>query len=298
MPAALSRSATEQNATYRDSLVTWWPVLAGLLALYLPGYYRLVNTEWDGDPNVYCLIVLVVALWLVWQKRYALFAHVHSVNSVAGTMLFLTGLLFYVFGRALGIQIFEIGSQLPVLAGLLLMFYGWPVLRQLWFPIFFLIFMVPLPGFIINGLTGTLKQHVSYIVEQLLYFLAYPVARDGVMLTIGPYQLLVANACSGLNSMFSLSAMGILYLYLAKHPSWLRNAVLLVSILPIAFAANIVRVTSLLLITYYLGNDAGQGFLHGFASILLFITALLILFLIDRVLTVIAPHKTSTMKLR
>jgi len=102
---------------------------------------------------------------------------------------------------------------------------------------------------------------------------------------IGQYELLVADACSGLNSMFSLSALGLLYLYIMRRTSWLHNALVLASILPIAFAANIVRVVTLVLVTYYFGDEAGQGFLHGAAGMVLVMAALLLILAIDGVLT-------------
>ncbi len=145
-------------------------------------------------------------------------------------------------------------------------------------------FLVPLPGFFVDALTGPLKQLVSAIAEQLLYAAGYPIARSGVVLTIGQYQLLVADACSGLNSMFSLSALGLLYLYLMRYKSWLHNGLLLASILPIAFCANIVRVMILMLVTYHFGDAAGQGLMHGFFGMVLFVIALLILFGFDSLL--------------
>ena len=167
---------------------------------------------------------------------------------------------------------------------------GWPALRAFWFPIVFVAFMVPLPGFFVDALTGPLKQHVSVIAEQILYAAGYPIARNGVMLTIGQYQLLVADACSGLNSMFSLSALGVLFMYVTARTSVLHNAIILASILPIAFAANIVRVVVLILITYHFGDAAGQGFLHGFAGIVLLLVALIVFILLDAILArVIKP---------
>ena len=106
----------------------------------------------------------------------------------------------------------------------------------------------------------------------------------GVMLSIGQYQLLVADACSGLHSMFSLSALGSLYLYMMARKSWLRNAVILAAIIPIAILANILRVIVLVLVTYYFGDAAGRGFLHGFAGMVLFIAALFLLVGIDTTL--------------
>jgi exosortase len=125
---------------------------------------------------------------------------------------------------------------------------------------------------------------IANIVESILYATGYPIARSGVILSIGPYQLQVADACSGLHSMFSLSALGTLFMYMMARRSKLHNALMLASILPIAFAANIVRVMVLVLITFYMGDEAGQGFLHGTAGMLLMLVALAILFAFDTLL--------------
>jgi len=97
--------------------------------------------------------------------------------------------------------------------------------------------------------------------------------------------LLVADACSGLHSIFSMAAIGTLYVYLRKNPSKLHNAIMLASILPIAFTANIIRVALLVLITYYLGDEAGQGILHGAAGMVLMLFSLVCLFGLDIILS-------------
>jgi exosortase len=146
------------------------------------------------------------------------------------------------------------------------------------------LFMVPLPGVLTDTLTGPLKQYVSVVVDEALFLAGYPIARSGVVLAIGPYELLVADACSGLGSIFSLSAMGLLYLYLLRHTRPARNLILAAAIVPFAFAANVVRVIALVLITYYWGDAAAQGFLHGFAGVALFVTAILMLVALDALL--------------
>jgi exosortase B len=276
------------------ALARWWPVLLGLAVLYGPTYWDLAHGIWNTEEQAHGPIVLVVALFLIWQQRAVLVGGVERPRTLAGGMLLGFGLLLYVLGRSQDILLFEIGSQIPVLAGTVLIASGATALRALWFPLLFLVFMIPLPGFLVDAATGPLKQSVSVIAEQLLYAVGYPIGRSGVVLTIGPYQLLVADACSGLHSMFSLSALGLLYLYLMRHASWLRNGILIASILPIAFASNIVRVIVLVLVTYHLGDEAGQGFLHGAAGILLFMAALLLLFALDSVLGLFVrgPAKT------
>ena len=270
----------------------WLPVLAGMLILYVPTFYAASTTFWQADENAHAPIILAVIIWLAWRNR-AVVAYPAPPHRLAapGIALLVFGLLLYVLGRSQGIALLEIGSLTPVMAGVLLAMRGPRVLRAFWFPLCFVAFMVPLPGLFVDALTGTLKQHISEIVEQILYTAGYPIARTGVMLTIGQYQMLVADACSGLNTMFSLSALGLLFMYLTGRTSVLHNAIMLVSILPIAFVANIIRVLVLMLVTYHFGDEAGQGYLHGAAGIVLLMTALTVLFLLDVILArVIKPQ--------
>ena len=262
----------------------WLPVLAGLLVLYVPTFYDAATTFWQTDENGHGPIILAVIVWLIWQERAALLTAPGRPTPLAGLAVLVPGLLIYVLGRAVGIALLEIGSLAPVLAGVLLAMRGWPAFRALWFPIFFIAFMVPLPGIFVDAVTGPLKEGVSQIAVQILYAAGYPIARSGVILTMGQYQLLVADACSGINSMFGLSAVGLLYLYVVHRSSWLHNGLLLASLLPIAFCANVVRVMFLALITYHFGDAAGQGFLHGFSGMVLFVVALSVVFLLDNIL--------------
>ena len=280
-----------QDALWKSA----WPILLGLLVLYLPTYYNLATTIWQSEDQAHGPIILLAALFILWQKRDCLIGENRgAVNSIAGWFIFLFGLLLYVFGRSQGILIFDVGSQIPVLLGILLITRGMAAVRALWFPLFFLLFMIPLPGMLVDAITGPLKQHISELAEMALYWAGYPIARSGVTLSIGPYQLLVADACSGLNSMFSLSAMGLLYLYIVQHRSWLRNGLLISSLLPIAFVANTVRVMILVLITYYFGDEVGQGFVHKFAGMLLFFVSLLSLFALDGLLGLVLPDKSRS----
>jgi exosortase B len=142
-------------------------------------------------------------------------------------------------------------------------------------------FMVPLPGPVVDLLTLPMKTFVSWATEHILYALNYPITRTGVILQLGQYKLLVADACAGLHTLFSLEAMGLLYLHLTRHESWGRNIALATLIIPISLAANTIRVLTLSLITYHFGDEAGQGFLHGFASIVLFVSALILIIAVD-----------------
>ncbi|MHB1937788.1 MAG: exosortase B [Acidobacteriaceae bacterium] len=282
-------------------LKAWWPVFLGLLVLYVPTYWTLAAGSWQIDQDTHGPIVLAVVLFLLWQKRGLLgaepdrFAHGSAsiLDSVVGWTSLVVGVCLYIIGRSQDIQLLEVGSQIPVLLGLLLIMQGRRTAIAFWFPLFFLLFIIPLPGFVVAAATTPLKSHVSQVAENILYFFHYPIARNGVVLTIGSYQLLIANACSGLGAVFSLTALGLLYIYVVGNTSWLRNAILIASILPIAFIANTVRVVVLALITYYWGPEAIAGFLHPLAGVVLFNVAVLLMFALDVVLGYFLPNRSS-----
>lgn len=265
-----------------ERLLRWLPVALGLAAMYVPTYVDLARGLWQHEAYGHGPIILVVVAWLAWRQRAALDSEGAGRSAaLAGWAMLAFGLLLYAVGRSQGMALFEVGSHLPVLAGTVLSLLGWRALARLWFPLFFLVFLVPLPGFVIDSATAPLKNFVSHIVESMLYELGYPIARAGVILMIGQYQMLVTDACSGLNSLYSLAALGFLYLYLTGPGTLVRNAVLIASIAPIALVANIARVLALTLITFYFGEEAGQSFLHGFAGLTLFVIALLLLLGLD-----------------
>lgn len=281
-PIGLSMSA----ASRRDAL-PWLVAGAGLLALYVPTYWNAANGIWQTEDLGHGPIVLAVLAWLFWGARQRIAATPLRPARAVGSALLALGLACYVFGRVFNISSIEFGSHLPIVAALLLLLRGPGALRTAWFPVLYLIFLAPLPGSLVDAVTQPLKHWISVIVVESLHAVGYPIARSGVMITIGQYQLLVADACSGLHSMFSLAALGTLFMYVMDRPSRLHNAIMVATIVPIAFAANIVRVIVLVLVTYHLGDEAGQGFLHGAAGIVLMVVALLLFFAVDSALNVV-----------
>jgi exosortase B len=252
--------------------------------MYVPSYWAAANGLWQTDEQAHGPIVLALAAWLFWRVGGAVASLPDRPSPWAGWPLLAVGLLLYVFARVFTISSAEFASQVVVVAAMLLLLKGADALRLAWFPVFYLVFAIPLPGTLVDALTGPLKLWISTIVVEVLHMVGYPVARSGVILAVGQYQLLVADACSGLNSMFSLSALGTLFMYIMARKSVVHNAVMLAAILPIAFGANIVRVVALVLVTYHLGDEAGQGFLHGAAGIVLILVALALFFLLDAVI--------------
>ena len=256
-------------------------LLLGFALLYVPSYLDLARRVWPTDEQGHGPIILALGLWLLYGQRHALAALPVQPDKALGTALLVTGVLMYALGRTQGMLVFEVLSQHLVVIGLLLLFLGRRAVRLIWFPLFFLLFVVPLPSSVVGSLTAPLKAAVSTVAANLLYSLGYPVARAGVMLSVGQYQLLVADACAGLNSMFTLEALGLLYMNLMRYTSAVRNVTLAILIIPISFAANVIRVLILVLVTYHYGDAAGQGFIHGFAGMVLFIVGLLLILATD-----------------
>ena len=259
----------------------WLPLAIGFLCMYAPTFYGLFHGAWATEEQAHGPIILVLSLWLAARRWKEL---PPAAGSAMGWPVFIVSLLLYILGRSQQIVSFEILAFILTLAALLLLKRGPGALRTLWFPFFFMLFMVPLPGSVVSALTMPMKQAVSYVTEHVLYWAGYPIARTGVILQIGQYQLLVADACAGLQTLLTLESLGLFYLNVVRHTSAFRNVGLALLIVPISFTANVIRVCVLSLITYYFGDAAGQGFLHGFAGMVLFISALILIIGVDSLL--------------
>jgi exosortase B len=267
-------------------MLVWLPIIAGLIVLYLPSLVDLFRGVWSTDQQAHGPIVLGIACWLIYRKWPEMWHQSESEPSAptAGWPIFIFGLMLYVIGRSQEILLFEIGSVIWLLAAIVLLMRGSRALKVQWFPLFFMLFMIPLPSAFVDALTMPMKMAVSYVAETILFWFNYPIARTGVILQIGQYKLLVADACAGLHTLFTLEALGLLYLNLVRHDSLFRNVALAILIVPISFTANVIRVMVLTLITYHFGDEAGQGFLHGFAGMVLFLSALLLIIGVDSLL--------------
>lgn len=260
------------------------PVGIGLAALYVPTFTRLAETIWKTEDQGHGPLILAAAIWLMWSEYKTMLAAASRPAGVVAWLLLIFGFVVYAFGRTQGVVLMEVGALIPLLVASIALLYGWSSVKRWRFPIAFLVFLMPLPGFVIDAMTGPLKLWVSVLGESVLRLLDYPVGRSGVTLVVGQYQLLVADACSGLNSMVSLTAVGLFYVYLMGRKNIAHNLLLIGAIPLVAFTANIVRVVIICLVTYHMGDEAGQGFIHGAAGIVLFAVSLTLMFTLDAVL--------------
>lgn len=292
MTRAAQTTPVTTLATQRKELIDWLPILLGFLALFVPTFYDLFTSVWTSEDQAHGPIILFLSIWLIYRRLPDLKAVTPRPAPVVGWTLLVIGLLLYTVGRSQQILAAEIGSFVWIIASIVLIKLGMPAVRVIWFAFFFMLFMIPLPSSVVQTLTMPMKMAVSYSTEHILFWLGYPIARSGVILQIGQYQLLVADACAGLQTLLALESLGLFYLNVVRHTSAFRNISLAILIVPISFTANVLRVLALTLITYYFGDAAGQGFLHGFAGMVLFVSALVLIISLDSLLQWIVRRRS------
>ncbi len=257
---------------------------ASFLVAYLPTYLKLSQGAWRTEQEGHGPLIMLAAVWLAWQQRDKLRSIVFRPAPVAGWIILLSSLALMAVTRSQDLLMIEVGTQVPVLLGCCLLIGGWPMARVFAFPLAFLLFSLPPPGWLLDAFTVPLKAWISDLVSNFLYALGYPVAQNGVMIMIGSYELMVKDACSGMNSIFALSAIGVFYVREFVQNDPLRRLILILAIIPITILANFFRVLTLVLGAYYLGIDTIEGLFHDLTGIALFVFALVLFFLLDRVL--------------
>jgi exosortase B len=276
------------RSLYSSRQIIWpWVAVIATVVAYAPTFVQLAQGPWQTEQEGHGPLILAASLWLLWSSRDQLRKAEIEPAPVVGWASLLIGLAMLFLSRTQGLISVEVFSELPVISGCVLLLAGWNVFRILAFPIGFLIFTIPAPGWMVDGATVPLKVFISDLVTKVLYAAGYPIAQNGVMIMIGPYQLLMKDACAGMNSIFALSAIGMFYVYAFRWQSKLRSLMLLAAIIPITILANFVRVMALVLIAYYGGVGLIDGPLHDLTGIALFIIALVLVFVCDGTLGLI-----------
>ena len=284
----VQRSGLSAAAESRGVNLAFLAALAGsFVVAYLPTYLRLAGGAWASEQEGHGPIIMAMAAWAAWQQRDKLNAIELQPAPVAGWIILLLSLLLMAVTRSQDLLMVEVATQIPVLLGCLLLIGGWKMARIFAFPLAFLVFSVPPPGWLLDAFTVPLKAWVSDVVTNFLYDLGYPVAQNGVMIMISSYELMVKDACSGMNSIFVLPAVGVFYIHEFVRDGWVRKTILVLSIVPIAILANCFRVLALVLGSYYLGVDRIEGLFHDATGLALWVFALILFFLLDRVLVVV-----------
>lgn len=264
-------------------LLAWFGLL--LAACYYPVIGRMVRDWYVDDDMGHGFFVPAVSAWMVWQKRSALLSASYKSAPWGLAVVALGGVLL-VLGTYAVEQTVMRGSFLVSLWGVVITLGGMRLLRDLAFPLFLLVFMIPLPAVIYNQITFPLQLFASHVAEVALGWLGIPVLREGNILELPSQRLSVVEACSGIRSLMSLTYLSLIYGYLFETRTWLR-AVLLVLTPAIAILVNALRVTATGLLSEH-DPELAQGLFHSMEGWLMFLIALAALVSVHRVFGIIA----------
>ncbi|KQN91178.1 exosortase [Sphingomonas sp. Leaf231] len=262
-----------------------WLLIVGIVALAVPTMMTIARVSWSTEQGGHGPLVLATGLWLMWREVPAALALRTPGNGLLGAAFVLGCLLAYMIARITGIIEVEGFALYGALLGTGYLLFGGAVLRELWFPLLYLGFIFPPPDQLVAIITQPIKIMISEQAVNLLHALGYPIGSSGVSIQIAQYDLLVAAACAGLNSIISLTAICLFYVYVRHRANWRYAALLMLTIVPIAVFANFVRVILLILITYYFGDAVAQGFAHDFAGLVMFLISVLTIFALDGLAT-------------
>lgn len=260
-------------------------ILLAILVLlaYIPTFIWMVG-RWTEPDTYYShgFLVPLISLFIIWFKKGEL-ARIEINPSPWGWVLFISGILVQVLSSLWQISFSSGFSFIPVIAGLVLLFFGKEYLRQLWFPIVFLVFMIPLPLVAVAIISLKLKFFASQISTLLLNLLGLSAIREGSVIKTAHSYMLVEDPCSGIRSLTALVSLSALVAYFMKVSAAKKIAVF-ISALPIAITFNIIRITVLSIISEIYGAQVITRKLHNTMGILVFVFAFLGLMLVSKLL--------------
>jgi exosortase len=262
----------------------WGSALIGILmaAVYYRVLAKLVVDWWQIPDFSHGFLVPIFAAYLVWAKRKTL-VNTKVAPTWSGVAVVALGLVVLLLG-VYGAELFLSRISLVILlAGLVLSFGGWHLLKELRFPLLVLVLAIPIPAIVFNEITIPLQILASKLASALLPLFGVPVLREGNIIELSAMKLEVAEACSGIRSLISLFTLAIFYGYFLEKSS-LRRAVLAVASIPIAIAANAVRLLGTGLCVQYWDPDKALGFFHEFSGWVMFLVSLGCLFIVHRVM--------------
>lgn len=268
----------------RLALPLWQSVVLTLIIafLYRSILWKLAG-QWWTDPNFsHGFLVPVFSGFVVWQRRHNL-RRLAAKPSWLGLPIIVAALLTLIVG-VLGAELFISRSSLILLlAGLIIYFAGWRFFQALLFPWLCLFLMIPIPTIVFNEIAFPLQFFASRLATDILRVVGVPVLREGNIIVLPSMPLEVAEACSGIRSLMSLTTIAIIYGHFMEATLW-RRLILTLIALPVAVAANAFRIVGTGLAVQYWDPAKGQGFFHEFSGWFVFVISLALIFGLDAIL--------------
>ncbi|MGH9533440.1 MAG: exosortase/archaeosortase family protein [Terriglobales bacterium] len=283
-PQFAAPSPRSGSAPKRGSILTPGVALLGVLLviLYAPVLGGLVRQWWNNPNYSHGFLVLPLAFWLVWRSRDH-WRRLPLAPRQSGLALMAGALLLLGIGSVGAVLFLSRISLLVMIAGLTVFLAGWPRLRAWSFPLGYALFMIPLPAIIYYQITFPLQVLASRLAAVCLDVLQVPALREGNLIILPHQTLAVAQACSGIRSLFALLALAVAYAYLAEPRLW-RRITLALLMLPIAIVSNGARIVATGGLTYRFGGQWAEGALHASAGFLMFTVALALLLVTHQLL--------------
>ncbi|MGI4757109.1 MAG: exosortase/archaeosortase family protein [Janthinobacterium lividum] len=282
-PAAAGTLRSNASVVTAGLPIWAWAVVALLtVTLYLQVGIKLAYDWYIFPDYAHGFLVPFFCMYVVWEKR-EIIRNTPMAPSWAGTGLVLLGLFTLITG-VYGAELFLARiSGLMLLAGLIWTFAGLPMLRVLKFPLLTLLLAIPFPAVIFNQITFPLQLFASRLAGAILPVFNVPVLREGNVIELPMMRLEVAEACSGIRSLMSLFTVAVIYGYLLE-PSTLRRTLLALASIPIAVAANVLRIVGTGLCVQYWDPEKAMGFFHEFSGWLMFLFSLLLVYTLQKLM--------------
>lgn len=266
-----------------------------LFILFLLAYWgplKSLVSEWSAsDDYSYGFLIPVITLYLIWDRKRELASTPVSINWT-GSLFFILFLAIGLYG-ILGSSPSAVRPSIPfILISVTLFCFGWQYLKKLFFPLFFLIFMIPLPTIVESTITVPLKLVSTKLGGMILHLFGISVFIQGNVIDLGVTQLQVVDACNGLRYILPLLAMGVIFAYLLEKVLWKRAILVLVTV-PISVFFNGLRIGATGILTQKYGPAAAEGFFHDFSGWLVFMFAFVMLILIESLLRRIGKKRQA-----
>ena len=255
------------------------------VVLYFPIFWGLYRSRWASIDYTHAYFILPIVLLMVWTKRKEIREKmfIRDPDIFMGLFLFLFGITSLIFGYGQGYLFVQTISVIPVVLGMVIFLYNREVAKLIAFPILYLLLLIPIPAGILDNITLPMRYATAVASAKILASMHYEVIRQGLLLNVNGYNIFMGAPCSGFRSLITMLSLGLIYIFFSKG-SVFKNLVLFLSIFPMAFIGNVIRVTALCLITVYFGDEAGRGFFHNFSGIVVFFFMICGMMLLEHIL--------------